>query len=288
MMVRGFGRLVLAAAALALLAAVMTACGGSGGNTDGPSGSSNVSSTSAGPGSGEVVARVGSTPITRATVNHWMATLAGGDYYELSAGHTVPEQLVSDPPRYGVCVSHLEAAAASAPFKAVQPSGVQLLAKCRELYQALRSQAVTLLVEIEWIFGLAAEEGVTVTDAEVLAAYKNSTAERFPSPALLSRNQAAKRISISDELLLIRRDLLSERIVAKLKSKSGRLSGLSQLEARWRPRIDCRPGYVAEHCKQFNGAPPPSPGRPPASILMEQVATLATGHCTNIPACGKQ
>jgi len=231
---------------------------------------------------------VGSAKITKGQVNHWMATLAGGDYYELSDKHTVPEGLVSDPPQYGVCVAHLEAAAAASPVKLSEPTGVQLLTKCRQMYQALRAQATALLVVTAFVFGLGNDEGITVSDAEVLAAYNKGNAERYSSPAQLASYQAARRSSVSDELLLTKKNLISNKILAKLKAQGLGAADIGRAEASWRQKTDCRPGYVVEHCKQYHGAPPPSPDHPPASVLMEQVAALATGRCINKPACGKQ
>jgi len=284
-----------AAATVTLIAVSISACGG-GGSASGSSVASTSSQTngkppapSLGPATGEVVARVGSVPITRGQINHWMATLAGGDYHELSAGRTVPEGLVSDPPSYGRCVARLEAVMAAAPIKTgAHPTGVQLLTKCRQLYRAIKAQATELLVTTELVFGLAADEGVAVSEAQVLAAYRHSNAERFQTAAQLASDQAARRVSVSDELLLTKKNLLAEKIVTKLKSQSVGPTGLARAEASWNAKIDCRPGYVVEHCKQFHGAPPPSPDSPPATVLMEQVAALVTGHCTYIAACGKQ
>ena len=74
-----------------------------------------------------------------------MGTLVGGDYYELARNSMVPAELVADPPRYSICVAQLEAAAAAAPRKLYTLTGVQLLSKCRQLYQALRSQAAAFV-----------------------------------------------------------------------------------------------------------------------------------------------
>lgn len=272
-------RRTLVATSLMVSMVVLAACGGGGGNVSGAS--------SGGSQGDSVVARVGTTAITRTEVNHWMSTLAGGDYYEVTHGHTVPKGLVSDPPRYSECVAELEATADAAPVRTSQPSSVELLEKCRQLHRALRLQAVTLLVDIELIFVLAAEEGASATDKEVLAAYDKSTAERFPSRSALARSQAARRISVSDEVLLFRKDLLASKLLAKLKSRGG-LKALSRLEARWTSKIDCQPGYVVGRCKQFRGEPPPSPSSPPAAVLMEQVGALATGRCADSAACAKQ
>ncbi len=283
-MVGRLWKLLAAVAVAALLVATMGACGG------GSSGTSSASATdSSGSGSGEVLARVGSTPITKAQLTHWMGTLAGGDYYELSAKHTVPANLVSDPPNYGACVASLEAAAAAAPVKLAQPTGVQLLTKCRQLYQAIRAQAMALLVEIQWVLGLGSDEGITVSDAEALAFYNKSMAERFPKRAELSRYQADRRTSASDELLLIKKNLVSEKLLAKVKSQgSAGTAGFIRAQASETAKTDCHPGYVVEYCMQFHGEASGSVASPPASVLVEQVAALATGRCINRPACAKQ
>jgi hypothetical protein len=216
-----------------------------------------------------------------------MATLAGGSYYELSGRQTVPAGLVSDPPHYGQCVARLEAAAAAAPNKKYQASGVQLLNKCRELNLQLRLDAVGLLVSVHFVFGLARSGGVSTSDAEALAALKKSNAERFPTPAALSADQAAKRISLSDELLLMKKDVLAERLIAKLKAQNNG-AFILRAEAEWTAKTDCKPGYVVEHCRQYHEAPRTASSPPSAAVLLEQVAALLTGRCTNLQACGKQ
>jgi hypothetical protein len=291
-------KLFSAVALLLVLALALSACGGSS-SSSGSSSSAALSSSSAsepassaapslGSDSGEVVAKVGSTPITKAQVSHWMGTLAGGDYYELSRKHEVPAGLVSDPPRYSACVSQLEASSAAAPRKLYELSGVQLLTKCRELYQALRTQAIAFLVHALYVPGLASDFGITVSDQEVRQFYKKSTAERFPSEAANESYLKDRRASLSDELLVAKLDLISQKTLTKVKAPgSGGLPALSRSEARWKAMTDCKAGYVVEYCKQFTGEAPHTAANPPASVLMEQVAALVTGRCTNLAACGK-
>jgi hypothetical protein len=251
---------------------------------------SDVSSGSAslGVSSGQVVAKVGSTPITQGQVNHWMATLAGGDYYELSRHSTIPANLASDPPRYSTCVSQLEAAAAAAPHKLYEVSGVQLLTKCRQLYQQLRTQATAFLVKALYVQGVASDFEVGASDPEVLGFYKRSTKERFPSEAVASSYLTARRATLSDELLVMKLDLLSQKTLEKVKAQgTSGSSDLAQAEARWTAKTDCSPGYVVEHCKQFHGEAAHTAANPSAAVLMEQVAAIATGRCTNLAACGK-
>jgi len=258
--------------AVTLVASCLAACGG-GGDASGTS--------------GEIVAQVGTTPITRAAVDHWMSTLAGGDYHQLSAKHTVPAGLVSDPPNYPACVAHLEAAIAHAPAGAPKPSGVRLLKKCQQLYQALREQAVSLLVNDQWTLALARELGATASDGEVMQLFKRVRAEEFPTEAELQQYLASRRLSLADELFLLKVNLIAQKMLTKLVSegKQGQ-ARLTEAGQRWTAKTSCRAGYVVQHCKQFTG--PRRSSSPPASVLMEQVAAIVSGRCTNLAACAKE
>jgi hypothetical protein len=222
-------------------------------------------------------------PITRGEVSQWMATIAGGSYYELSGKQTVPDGLVSDPPNYARCVSRLEAVAAAAPSKLYKVPTAHLLSKCRDMYLALRHSAMELLIAVQFVVDLAQYMHISASDAEVLAAYNKSNAAQYPTPAALSASQAARKVTTSEELLLMKKDVLSERILRKLKGSGAEASVLKKAEAVLAAKTDCRPGYVVEHCRQFRSEPPV----PSGAVLMEQVAAIATGRCTNLPACGK-
>lgn len=278
---------------IAWVAAVLLAvgCGGAGshggaGSVVNPAGAGAGSvSADLGGSSGPVVATVGDTPITRTAVNHWMATLAGGDYFELSGRQTIPIGLVSDPPNYAGCVARLEEGGANVPRarRRAQPSGVQLLKKCEQLYEALKGQATAELVRAEWLIGLDREEGVTATDAEVLRYFHQTDGQRFPNEAELREFLARKRESLGDELFLLRLDLLAQKAQKKLSAAG--TQGFTEAERRWTARTTCRPGYVVTHCREYKEE---TSSTPSAAVLMEQVATLLTGRCTNLAACGKE
>jgi hypothetical protein len=254
---------VLPVVVLALFSVCLAGCGGSGG------------------ASGVVVAEVGGSAITRGAVNHWMATLAGGDYYELSGRHTVPAGLVSDPPDYAGCVARLEGAAAGSPTRGSKLTGPALLTKCQQLYLALRLQAAAFLVRAQLVIGMAREMGIVVSDGEVLQLQKRSI-KSFPNEAEYLRDLASRKESVSDELLNLKLNLLSQKITQKFGAEFG--SKVTEGEQRWNAKTSCTAGYIVEHCKQFTGRYPSSSD---AAVLMEQVAKLATGRCINLPACGK-
>jgi hypothetical protein len=237
--------------------------------------------------SGNVVAQVGADPITKASVSHWMATLAGGDYYQLSSKRTVPEGLVSEPPNYARCVARLEAAAASAPVKGGTQTGVALLTKCRQLYQALRTQAVGYLVSARWLINLARDEGLTATDAEVTQLYNQLKAREFPKPAEQQQYLASRRLSLADELLIVKLDVLGQKVTQQIAS-GGKQATARFIEAgkKWTAKTTCDAGYVVEHCKEYTGQAASSVPAP--SVLMEQVARVVTGRCINLAACSEQ
>jgi hypothetical protein len=220
--------------------------------------------------------------ITRMQVNHWMRTLAVEDYAAMSGGDVVPPGLVSDPARYPACVSRLEAAAVQSPVKAPVPPGPRLLAKCRGLYEALKLQAMKFLVQVAFFTGVAHDLGITVSNKELLAFAKHRESYLHPDDLHL---RTTHQITYSDELVTLRLDMLDERILAKINTGGSQAKAkFQELDKRWTALTNCQPGYVVEHCEQYTSQAPATS----ASVLMEQVAALATGRCINTPACSKQ
>lgn len=262
------------------LIAALAACGGGSKSTASSSGSGDSSLT------GEVVAKVGDSVITKAEVNHWMTSLGGEDYYELSRRHTVPLGLVSDPPNYAACVANLEAAMGSTPPKGGSlPSAAQLLTKCRELNQAVKAQAVTFLVGNQWQINLDRELGLTASEAEVTRLFNKIKAERFPTAAALNAYLRPQRWTLADERLSVELDVLGQKYQHEIETGGKQAYAKFLLAAqRWTAKTDCRPGYVVSPCKQYK-EPKTPPTKSPA-VLMEQVASIIIDRCTDRAACG--
>lgn len=245
-----------------------------------------VTMTACGGGTSEEVARVGDTAITRAAVSHWMNTLIGGDYYQVSRKRTVPTGLVSDPPNYRGCVARLESIAASSPSRRPKPTGLQLLTKCRELYQAMKKQAISYLVTAQWAIALDREQGITASDQEIRQLLKEVKAREYPKKGQFEQYLAATRATLSDELFVVKLDVLTQKLLNKVGAGGQKVNAAFTKEGeKWTAKTTCRPGYVVEHCRQYKGEPTPAPTSP--SILLEQVAELVTGQCANLPACAE-
>ncbi len=233
---------------VALLAAVsIAACGG--GNSNDP------------------VAEVGGTPIIRATLNHWMTTIAGGDFYE-SVGITVPKGLVSDPQNNAACRVRL---------KTIRPLlGETLLkSKCQEMYRAIKEQTLSYLITAAVSTGEAAEVGITVGEREVKEAFDRLKAESFPKEGELQQFLGKRDWSLSDQLLRVKQDVEDSKLLQKIEHMLGKAGGERAVDeyykkaaTRWLAKTSCHIGYIVNGCSQYK-APKTAP-IPPA-ILIEQI-----------------
>src|SRR5258707_7346042 len=231
------------------------------------------------------VARITGTPITitRAAVSHWMDTVAGGNYYELSARHTAPAGLVSDPPNYPRCVKRLEAAAAASPKKILKLTPLELLEKCRQMNVALKEQATNYLLAAQWVIGFNRELGVTASNNEVVGLYNNLKAKEFPTAAAQRQFFASQHLTLADELFIVKLDVLKNKDSARVEAGGQKAyKVILAAEKRWTGKTTCRPGYVVAHCREYKGGEEQEYRNTPSpAVLMEQVAALSTGRCTN-------
>jgi foldase protein PrsA len=237
-------------------------------------------------GSGNVVvARVGGTAVSRSELSDWMGTLAGSDFYEVSKAHTIPAGLVSDPPDYSKCVSGLEAAAPRAAAVGTKATAAQLLEKCRQLYQALKRQAMGFLIDYNWTEHVLADEGLRVSDSEVTAKLVRVKAEQFPKASEYQQYLSRRRRSQAAEELLLKLDLISQKALEKLQAGGKQAAArITETEQRWTAQTSCQPGYVVKHCKQYT--PPASPAKPSPAVVLEQIAVITGRPCINRAGCG--
>ena len=246
------------ACALSGVIAAMSGCGGSSGMPE------------------SAVAQVGGTSITRAALGHWMASLVGEDYFQ-HVGARAPQGLVSEPPNYQGCLTAAEKIVPKLPDGRLELTRAQLLGRCRQLYRSLQRQALSLLLSFAWRAGEGAEQGIEVSDAEVLQSLARVRAEQFPKDGQFEAYLDQRDWSLSDELAELKRSLLSTKLLAAFRRRHptsnwpieyGRL--LEANAKKWRSRTTCRTGYVVEQCKQ--GVPSqPAPSSSP-SVLLENLA----------------
>ncbi len=218
-------------------------------------------------------------------LNHWMLEVIGEDYY-IASTHRAPKGLVSEPPNYTACVAALEAIA---PFpgkgQPKKPTLSQLGTKCQKLYQAVKQQALSLLVSSYESIEFDAAHGIRVTDKEIKQHLERVKAERFPKEGELQQYLANRSRTLSDELFLMKINLLTQKISQKVTI--GREQFIKLAEEAKTFRASCRTGYVVENCRQYKG--PEKSSVPPPSILVQEIARWRpeTSHgFTGVPATG--
>ena len=231
------------------LAMLLTACGGSGEKT---------------------VATVGKTKLSQATLSHWMQTTLGGDYHaELNT--SAPQGLVSDPVNYPRCI---KVAAQIAPRAAgTKPNASELRLRCRQLNAGIKQQALGYVLSVLWAIEEGNELGLHVSEGEVTRRMRQLADRDYHGPVQFAKTLASLRRTVADERFLVKRNILEDLYLKRIKNKAAALGGGQKAEtklilennAKWNARTICSPGYVAWECKGYTPAEEVSPA--PADVL---------------------
>ncbi len=241
--------------ATGLVATTMLACGGS-------------SSSHAIPANS--VALVGETPITKATLNHWMNSIAGGDFWERFS-RRAPLGLVSEPANYPACESAARTLIAANPHK---PSftAAQISQKCHQLTQAIREQSLLFLISVLWRVNEGKEKGIAVSDREAQKYTREYNAVHFPKPGQFEAYLADHEWVASDVDYQVKRNLLTRRLREKVSGESFKLEEtqhtrnvfMSYVEhniPKRKAETRCRPAYAVSSCRGYTepASLPPAP-----------------------------
>lgn len=228
---RGARRIAGAGICACTAAVVLAACGGGG----------STSSTA--------VARVGDTAISQGFLGQWMTERVGEDFY-LAERTQAPVGLVSEPENLPRCVAAARAWAASVRTKA-RPAST-LSRTCKELYGAIRRQALAYLVSSYWALDFYAKYGIAVTSAEVQRAFDSIKAREYPGPGEFEHVMALRRRTVAQELFTIRNDLVEARVRKLLTAGGPKLfAAVTERAESGTDSASCPPGYIVEHCEGF-------------------------------------
>lgn len=261
---RQLSALVVSACAAVLAVMALAGCGGGGGEE----------ATGATASEGEnAVAIVEGSPISHETLRHWMLAMTGGDFFEV-AGKPALAGLVSEPARYDTCVS--DARELMGKRDAAIGTDARLIRKCRQLYSAIKQQALGFLISSRLKIGEAAVHKVVVTESEVASKLTALQRERFSQPGQFAEFLRERRWTPSDERYLVKLNLLSAGLQQVLQRE---IRGKSREElemltketmTRWREKTTCRPGFVIPQCKEYAAAEAPKT-EPSVAVLIEEI-----------------
>jgi hypothetical protein len=222
------------------------------------------------------VALIGDTPITKPTLNHWMNSIVGGDYYE-RFGKRAPLGLVSEPANYPKCI---RAASSLANENNRVFTAAQISLKCHQLYRAIEEQTLSFLISVQWRIDEAAEQGITISDAAIAAYNRQDVAKRYPKPGEFDTFLADHEWALSDQLYQLKRNLLTTKLREKVSHRSSKSEETPQsrglfvnfvlrnIKKRTTTTL-CRPSYAVSTCRGYR----PSKTQTPAPILILEELT---------------
>lgn len=172
---------------------------------------------------GNAVVKVGGSSITRSTFKHWMgvASVSG-------AGATAGSRPAApEPPNYTACVAHLkEVSAKELALKKIKqlPAESALKSSCAQQYKALLREVLGFLISSQWILGEADSVGVHISDAEVKKQFVKIRSQQFPNAAEFEKFLASSGQTVTDLLLRVKLNMLSQKIQKKVVKSNGKVT----------------------------------------------------------------
>jgi hypothetical protein len=265
----GGTRKISAFAVACLMTSGLAACGGGTSHqtvTQSSDAAGSSTAETASGASGEVVARVGATTITKTTLDQWMSAMVGGDYYEKNI-EVAPKGLISTPPQYASCTLAVKALAVKLRHEQSKLSATALKGKCQLLNHVIQQQALVYLISSQQNIALGAELGVTVTPAEVQGQLQASRYPRILTEAEFHEYLVNRGWTLAQFKHLVKQDVLSETLRAKLVNEPQLLARARAERKKWIARTNCQPEYVVEGCRQYT--PATQAGPDPSDVIGE-------------------
>jgi foldase protein PrsA len=160
----------------------------------------------------------GANPITKDAYGHWLGVAAS------SSSATGEKTAVPDPPKYTACIAHLQATTAKPAKGQKAPTPAQLKTQCETQYKSLQTEVLGFLISSSWVIGEAKSLGVKVSDKEVEKQFLKIKHQQFPKAGEFEKFLSTSGQSVSDLLLRVKLNMLSQKIQQKIVKKKPTIS----------------------------------------------------------------
>ena len=167
------------------------------------------------------VVQINGTPITKDAFNHWMKVAAASNG-EAPGSHEAP--VVPEPPDYTKCIAHLAATTAKPAKGEKPPTTAKLKQECKVQFKALSSEVLGFLISSQWVLGEAASQGVSISDPDVHKEFLKIKTEQFPKASEFEKFLESSGQTVSDLLLRVKLNLLSQKIQKKVVADKGKVT----------------------------------------------------------------
>src|ERR1700704_3565490 len=193
--------------------------------------------------------------IGKATLDHWMRAMAGGDFRQ-SIGAEGPDGLPPEPAEYRRCFAAAKLVGPRSFFNQLRLTREQVEGTCRELHSAVKAQALVYLISVQWLIAEGAERGVTVSDAELRRTFGQRRSHLYPTERDLHGYLAERHWSLADLLFRLKAEMIAGRVAPQVVKRLSELGDGESVNAtlsleRSRDlmaKTKCSPGYVVPGC----------------------------------------
>ena len=222
-----------------------------------------------------------SASISKPTLNHWMKAFVGEDFRQV-IGTKGPIGLAAEPANYGECATAAKKVIPRSFAGHLKLNDEQIRHKCVELAAAVKEQAMSFLISVQWEILMGAEQGIHISEAQVHREFARTRKARYPTEADLQIYLSDRHLALSDVLYELKRNMLVRGILPKFEARVARAGGG---EARYTElalkrykglvaKTSCKAGYVAPSCRQYRegGTHPPPP-----NVTLEQFVKGESG-----------
>jgi foldase protein PrsA len=166
---------------------------------------------------GDAVVQVGGNSITKTTFEHWMGVAASSS----TGATTGAKPAVPVPPSYTACISYQKSIAPKPAKGQAAPTEASLKTQCETQYNSLKTEVLGFLISSEWVIGEGSSLGVKVSDKEVKKEFEKIKTQQFPKPAEFEKFLATSGQTVSDLLLRVKLNMLSQKIQKKVAQGKG-------------------------------------------------------------------
>jgi foldase protein PrsA len=161
---------------------------------------------------GNAVVRVGDDTIKKTMFDHWMQVASISSQGANPAAGGTPKANIPQPPDFKACIAE-KAKTAPKPAKGQpKPTDAQFKTQCKQEYEGLRDQVLQFLISAEWIQGEAGDQGVKLSDKDVLKEFEKTKKQSFPKEKDFQNFLKTSGMSLEDLLYRVKLDTLSNKL----------------------------------------------------------------------------
>jgi foldase protein PrsA len=175
------------------------------------------------------VATVNGKSITKSTLTHWLGVTSESRTASTKS-KKAEAPVVPQPPHYTACIARLRENEGTPAKGAKAKSESELRTACKEIYEAAKTEAMSFLINAEWVIAEAAARKVSVTNKAVYAELAKLKKADYPKEAEFKELLLRSGQTVSDVALRVKLELLEHKIEAQVLKQAKKKPSKAEIE----------------------------------------------------------